>query len=86
MAIDGMWTLTDEGEFVLDEEYAEQLQEARLIATAAWSDALIGYCAERSSYAPDFLKDELLRRCQEEGMQATDIVEEFVLEALSGDL
>lgn len=86
MAVDGMWTLTDEGEFVLDEEYAEQLQEARLAATAAWSDALLGYLAERSSYTTDYLKDELLRRCREEGMQATEIVNEFVLEALSGDL
>ena len=29
---------------------------------------------------------ELLRRCQEEGMQAMEIVNEFVLEALGGDL
>ena len=45
MATDGMWTMTDDGEFILDETYAEQLQEARVTATAAWTAALIGYLA-----------------------------------------
>ena len=76
MATDGMWTLTDDGEFVLMEPYKSQLLEARLVATVA----------ERSVYDEQFLKDELMRRCHEEGMSAMEIVEEFVLEALGGDL
>ena len=86
MATDGMWTMTDDGEFILDETYAEQLQEARVTATAAWTTALIEYLDEHTIYDQEELKDELLRRCQEEGMQAMEIVNEFVLEALGGDL
>lgn len=86
MATDGMWTMTESGEFVLMEPYASQLQEARLTATAAWATALLQYLAERSIYDEEFLKDELLRRCKEEGISAMEIVEEFVLEALGGDL
>ena len=86
MATDGMWTLTDEGDFVLVEPYASQLQEARMTATAAWTAALVGYLAERSKYDAETLKNELVRRCNEEGMSAMEIVEEFVLEALGGDL
>jgi len=86
MATDGMWTMTEEGEFVLMEPYKSQLLEARLTATAAWTAALVNYLAERSRYDADTLKDELVRRCSEEGMSAMEIVEEFVLEALGGDL
>lgn len=86
MATEGMWTLTDEGEFVLDERYAEQLMEARVRATAAWTSAMLEYLEERTDYDVEFLRDELLRRCKEEGLAATEIVDEFVLEALGGDL
>ena len=86
MATDGMWTMTDEGEFVLMEPYKSQLMEARLTATAAWTSAMLNYLAEHSAYDAGTLKDELLRRCQEEGMSAMEIVDEFVLEALGGDL
>ena len=86
MAKDGMWTMTEDGEFVLMEPYKTMLTEARLTATAAWTNAIINYLAEKTDYEADFLKDELLRRCQEEGMSAMEIVEEYVLEALGGDL
>ena len=86
MATDGMWTLTDDGEFVQAEEYATQLQEARTVATNAWASAMLEYLSERTVYTPDELAGELVRRCDEEGMQASEIVDEFVLEALSGDL
>lgn len=86
MATDGMWTLTDSGEFVLDERYAAALREARVRATAAWTHAMLEYLVERTAYEPEFLKDELVRRCQEENAPATEIVDEFVLEALGGDL
>ena len=86
MATDGMWTMTDEGEFVLMEPYKSQLLEARMTATAAWTSAMIDYLAEHSTYDAETLKDELLRRCNEEGMTTIEIVDEFVLEALGGDL
>lgn len=86
MAIDGMWTMTDDGEFELQEPYRTQLMEARWRATAAWTNALLEYLAERSVYDLQTLHDELIRRCNEEGLSSMEIVEEFVLEALGGDL
>ena len=86
MAIDGMWTMTEDGEFVLVEPYKTQLIEARVAATTAWTTALLEYLAQHSMYSIETLKDELLRRCNEEGLSAMEIVEEFVLEALGGDL
>ena len=86
MATDGMWTMTDEGEFILMEPYKTQLHEARFAATAAWTEAMLSYLAEYTDYSTEFMKDELVRRCTEEGVSANDIVNEFVLEALSHDL
>lgn len=86
MAIEGMWALTEDGEFVLDGRYAEMLREARVRATAAWTAAMLGFLEERTVYDAEFLKDELVRRCAEDGLSAMEIVDEFVLEALGGDL
>lgn len=86
MATDGMWTMTEDGEFVLMEPYRSQLMEARLKATVAWSNAMLEYLEEHSMYDVETLKDELLRRCNEGGMSAMEVVDEFVLEALGGDL
>lgn len=61
------------------------LEEARVTATQAWTAALIGYLAEHSPYSPEELRDELIRR-NERPEGKVDIFEEFVLEALSGDL
>ena len=85
MAQDGMWTLTDEGVFVLEEPYATKLKEARTAATAAWATALIAYLFEQCPYTVEELRDSLLERCDEE-QSPNEIVDEFILEALSGDL
>ena len=82
---DGVWTMTEEGEFELNEPYATMLAEARISATRAWTTTLLGYLAEHTCYDIEFLKDELLRR-NGRSDAPTAIVEEFVLEALSGDL
>ena len=57
---DGVWTMTEEGEFELNEPYATMLQEARISATRAWTTTLLGYLAEHTCYDIEFLKDELL--------------------------
>ena len=77
--------MTDDGEFELNEPYATMLAEARVDATRAWTMAMLGYLAEHTAYDVEFLKGELLRRCKE-NMPPSEIVDEFVLEALSGDL
>lgn len=85
MATDGMWTMTEEGEFVLMEPYATKLKEAKAIATGAWITALLQYLVEQCPYTVDELKDSLLERCNED-VEPNEIVNEFVLEALGGDL
>ena len=85
MASDGMWTLTDDGEFVLEEPYATKLKEACALATEAWITALLGYLSNESPYTVDELRESLIERCSEE-QQPKEIVDEFVLEALGGDL
>ena len=82
---DGLWTLRDDGTFVLAEPYASQLREARLLATTAWTNAIVGYLVEHSPYTAEELASSLLERSQE-GVDPNEIVDEFVLEALSGDL
>lgn len=86
MAVDGMWTMSDEGVFTLNEPYKTQLMEAKLMATKGWRDSLLDYLEPRCIYDREFLNEELLRRNGEEGMTAMQILEEFVLEALGGDL
>lgn len=82
---DAVWRMTDEGEFELQEPYATMLAEARIEATRAWTMALVGYLEERSPYTAEELVNALLERNErEEGRM--QVFEEFVLEALSGDL
>ena len=85
MARDGMWTMTDDGEFILMEPYKTMLLEAKLIATNGWVQAIVGYLSEKSGYSKEELKDSLLKR-NEEGLSAEETVNEFILEALGGDL
>ena len=83
---DGLWVLNDDGTFELQEPYRSELEEARLLATKAWTEALVGFLAERSPYSEQELVDELLRRNREREDGKVVLFEEFVLEALSGDL
>ena len=86
MAIDGMWMLTDEGEFVLTEPYRTWLQEAKIESTRGWADALVNYLEPKCPYTGQELADELVRRNRVRTGGAIDTFEEFVLEALGGDL
>jgi hypothetical protein len=83
---DAVWKMSEDGEFELNEPYKTCLMEARLAATKAWTEALIGYLEPRCPYTAQELADELLRRNHERDEGKVPIFEEFVLEALSGDL
>lgn len=81
------WSMTEEGEFVLAEPYASKLTECKLGATKAWKDAIIGYLAQETRYGRDELESELLRRNEvDDEMGKVNLVDEFIIEALSGDL
>ena len=83
---DGMWKLHDDGRFELQEPYRTMLVEAKVASTTAWHAALIEYLEPRCPYSAQELTDELLRRNDERPDGKMMVFEEFVLEALSGDL
>ena len=83
---DGMWTMKEDGSFELQEPYATWLAEARAISAKAWTESLIAYLEPKCPYSAQELADELIARNQNREGGKVMIFEEFVLEALSGDL
>ena len=83
---DGLWKLHDDGRFELQEPYRTMLMEAKVASSRAWHDALIEYLEPRCPYTAQELSDELVRRNEERPDGKVNLFEEFVLEALSGDL
>ena len=82
---EGVWSMTEDGEWVLAEPYRSQLAECKVLASKAWTETVIAYLAERTDYEPEFLVNELVRRNERpEGKIA--IVDEFIVEALTHDL
>lgn len=82
---EGMWTMHDDGSFELQEPYATWLQEAKVESTRGWASALVAYLEPKCPYTAQELIDELLERNERKEGKVM-IFEEFVLEALSGDL
>ena len=83
---DGMWKLYDDGHFELQEPYRTQLIEAKVVSARGWHGALLEYLEPRCPYTAQELSDELIKRNDERDDGKMMIFEEFVLEALSGDL
>jgi len=82
----GIWTLTDDGEFVLDETYAAVLKEARGKAAIAGTTAIVEALEDKCPYSTYEILQALLDRCSTSDESPNEIVDSFVLEALSGDL
>ncbi len=82
---DGMWTLHDDGSFELVEPYQTMLLEAKVEATRGWTAALVAYLEPRCPYDSQTLVDKLVERNERPDSRMA-VFEEFVLEALSGDL
>ena len=72
-------------EWSMDELFRTMLSEARVAATQGWYAGLTGYLVPRCPYTEEQLREELLRRNEEEG-DKTIIFEQFVLDALNGEL
>ena len=83
---DGIWTMHDDGSFELQEPYKTWLAEAKVASSQAWMDGLVGYLEPKCPYTAQQLADELIRRNEQRDGAKTLVFEEFVLEALSGDL
>ena len=56
---DGMWTMSEDGEFHLEEPYRTWLEEAKVESTRGWHNALVAYLEQRSPYTAQELSDEL---------------------------
>ena len=82
----GAWTMTEDGEFVLNEPYASKLEEGKSIATMAWTKAMMEWLADNSQYEVESLLMEFVRRSNEQDMPPMNLVESFVIEALEGNL
>lgn len=80
-----IWSMGEDGEFILAEPYASILEEARVTATKAWTDALIGYLVERTPYTREQLLGKLLEYNAQSGGRV-GIFEAFVTQALIGEL
>ena len=82
----GAWTMTENGEFVLNEPYASKLDEAKTVATHAWTAAMMEWLSNETGYDKEDLLHEFVRRAKLEGRQPMEIVDSFVIEALEGNL
>ena len=83
---DGMWTMSEDGEFRLEEPYRTWLEEAKVESTKGWYKALVEYLEPRCPYTAQELSDELIKRNEQRDGAKMLVFEEYVLEALSGDL
>ena len=72
-------------EWSMEELFDTMLAEARVAATQGWYAGLTGYLVPRCPYTETELRDELLRRNEQEG-DKTEIFAQFVLDALNGGL
>lgn len=83
----GAWTFNEETmEFELQEPYASKLEEAKSVATLAWTQAMMEWLADNSSYEVEPLLNEFVRRSKEQDMPPMSLVESFVIEALEGNI
>jgi hypothetical protein len=78
--------MDDDGRFELQEPYKTYLMEAKLHATEGWRTYLYEYLSDKCPYTRDELNAEMLRRLDERECSAMELVDEFVIEAISGDL
>lgn len=54
-----MWTMSEDGEFHLEEPYRTWLEEAKVESTRGWHNALVEYLEQRSPYTAQELSAEL---------------------------
>ena len=83
---EGVWTLHEDGSFELQEPYKSMVLEAQIVSSKAWTEALVAYLEPRCPYTAQELADELLKRNEQRDDGKVMLFQEFVIEALTGDL
>lgn len=82
----GAWTMTEEGEFVLDHRYKEKLDDIKRKLRDRWLETICDELSIATGYDKDELLGEFLTRCEKRDDVPTDIVDEFIIEALEGSI
>ena len=82
----GAWTMTEEGEFILDPAYELQLNSIKRHLREQWLDTICAELASVSGYDQDELLDNFLTRIEKSDEMAVDIVDSFIIEALEGSI
>lgn len=80
------WTMTEDGEFILNEPYATMLHECKLEATIAFQKAAFRYIAERTPYSESQLANEFVTYAVKDDIPHVERMDQFVVRALEGDL
>lgn len=83
----GAWTMTDDGDFILDPAYEEQLTAIKRKLREQWIDTLCAELARVTTYSQEQILDEFLTRMENDRTQvAAEVVDSLILEALEGNL
>lgn len=83
----GAWTMTDDGEFILDPAFDEKVREVKRTLREKWLDTICSELAMVTSYDKDELRSEFISRVERApGEPSVDIVDGFIIEALEGSI
>lgn len=85
------WSMTEDGEWILNEPYASMVDEAKQRAAAAWQAEICEYLSSRTNYTTEDLISEFIRRSvttsgEESKYKIVGMVDSFIIEALEGSL
>ena len=85
------WTMTDEGEWVLNEPYASHLAAAKRAASDAWMGAVYQYLSSVTGYDVETLNEDFMRRVKRKAEQDEDekskekllgLVDSYIIEVI----
>lgn len=78
--------MNDNGEFVLSDEYRRHLDTVKSMASQAWMATVYDYLARYTVYTQSQLNESFLDRVSKKGCSPQEAVDEFIIEALEGNL
>ena len=85
------WSMTEDGEWILNEPYRTMVNEAKVKAAAVWQAEICSYLSSRTKYTTEALTNEFVRRSlatsdEESKYKVVGVVDSFIIEALEGSL
>ena len=85
------WSMTEDGEWILNEPYKTVVDESKRKASIAWQTTICDYLSERTPYTVEQLVEAFLQRVMASGdkeskYEVVGLVDSFIIEALEGSL